>query len=118
MSARAPLADVGPTLSEFLNVSDDAKKLIRNRWVIGAYLGLPNLTAEERRLAMDRKLANEVSIYRVKLREMERDRDSWKRRAEAADLTVDRQAARIGILLDGFEMAHPPESPGASTPGE
>ena len=102
-------------LEEFASLSPEAMAHVRNRWIAAAYEKLPELTRQERDLAQDRMLAAECSMWRVRFREAEKERDHQRWRAEQAEAQIDHLMERIEHLIRGLEPNHTPELPGATT---
>lgn len=105
-------AEADVSLETFFTLSDEAKAFARNRLVALAYARMPDLTDDERRLARDKALAAECSLWRVRYREMEREQDSQKRQVEWLENHVARLTERVQGLIAGLSI-QVPESSGA-----
>lgn len=103
-----------PEIGSLAGMSAEKQTLVRDAWIATAYSRLSNLTPEEKRLAQDKVLAREAAFWRVQFREMEKDRDHFKKQAEALEASNTGLGARLDSLLEALGNGNDPaESPAA-----
>jgi hypothetical protein len=108
---------ISEQLAEYFGMSDEAKIHVRERMIASAYAQLPFVSAEMRKLARDRMLAAECGLWRVRFREMEKECDHQRRRAEMLEREVTSLSTRLNVMLNGLSTELPPEFTGVSTTG-